>query len=76
MSPQGFITQLQEELEFEETLTAETIIQEIEEWDSMGAMILIGFVSDNFNRTFTANDLKEITTVDSLMDKIGRDNFK
>ena len=75
MSIQEFIAELQEELEFDETLTADTIIQETEEWDSMGAMVLIGYIADNFDKTLTADDLKGITTINSLVKKIGVENF-
>lgn len=76
MTKQEFIAELQEELEFEETLTPETILKDTDEWDSMAAMVLIGYVADNFDKTLTAEDLKEITTIDSLIEKIGLDKFK
>ena len=71
-----FIESFVEELEIEGTeVTIETNIKDLDEWDSMTAMILIGFVSNNFNVTLNADDIKELTTVQSLMDKIGVDKF-
>lgn len=75
MTKQEFIEELQEELEFEETLTLDTQLKDLDEWDSMAAMVLIGFVGDNFNKTLTADDLKEMTTIDSLIEKIGEELF-
>lgn len=76
MNIQKFVTELQEELEFEQTLTLETDLKAADEWDSMAAMVLIAFVSDNFDKQLTAEDLKEITTIDSLIEIIGRNKFQ
>lgn len=75
MNKQDFIAGLQEELELDSTLENTTNLKDLEEWDSMTAMVLIGFVSNEFSVTLNADDLKEITTVDSLMDRIGLDKF-
>jgi acyl carrier protein len=71
MKKELFIEKLNEELEFEEQITANSILTEMDEWDSMSAMVLIGFVSDFFGITLTGNDLQEISTIDSLINKIG-----
>ena len=75
MTKADFISGLQEELEFDTNLTPETKFKEMDEWDSMSAMILIGYVSDNFDITLNAEDLKGISTISALMDKIGADKF-
>lgn len=75
MNTQEFITELVEELEFESKVGINTNFKELEEWDSMGSMIMIGFVSDNFGITLTGEDIKELTTFKSLIEKIGIDKF-
>ncbi|AIG30071.1 hypothetical protein IA01_06140 [Flavobacterium psychrophilum] len=75
MTIQEFILGLQEELEIEGNLENTTNIKELEEWDSMAAMLLIGYVSNEFNVTLTSNDLDTLTTIDSLIDKIGAEKF-
>ncbi|HEX8269204.1 MAG TPA: acyl carrier protein [Flavobacterium sp.] len=75
MKREEFVSGLHEELELEVPLNADTNLKELEEWDSMAAMIVIGYVSNNFGITLTADDLKSITTVDSLMQRIGDDKF-
>ena len=52
-----------------------TSLQDLDEWDSMGAMILIGFVSNEFDVTLTSDDIKAMTTIDSLMERIGAEKF-
>ena len=75
MKKQNFINELVEELEVESVVTPETVLKDLDEWDSMGAMILIGFVSDNFDVTLNADDIKELTTFQSIVDKIGTEKF-
>lgn len=75
MKIEEFISGLAEELELESELTISTDLKQLDEWDSMAAMILIGYVSNNFGVTLNAQDLKEITTVESLIAKIGESKF-
>lgn len=75
MTKQEFISGLQEELELEVTLENTTNFKDLDEWDSMTAMLLIGYVSNEFNVTLTSDDLQIITTVESLIEKIGVDKF-
>jgi len=75
MTKQEFFTNLQEELEVEVALEGTTDLKGLDEWDSMTAMVLIGYVSGEFGVTLTADDLEAITTLDSLIEKIGEDKF-
>ncbi|BDB56773.1 acyl carrier protein [Flavobacterium ammonificans] len=75
MEKSVFLSRLQEELEFESELEINTNIKDLEEWDSMAAMVLIGFVSDEFGMTLNADDITAITTIESLIEKIGQDKF-
>lgn len=75
MKTSEFFSRLKEELEFDSELDINTNIKELDEWDSMAAMVLIGFVSDEFGMTFNADDIAAITTIESLIEKIGKDKF-
>lgn len=75
MNKADFIIGLQEELELETTLTESTNLKELEDWDSMAAMILIGYVSNACEITLNADDIKNITTVASLIERIGTEKF-
>lgn len=75
MKTNEFILGLAEELELEITLENTTNLKDLDEWDSMAAMVLIGYVSNEFGVTLNADDLKDITTVDSLIERIGLDKF-
>jgi len=75
MEIEKFLKLLVEELELESPLTVTTNLKELEEWDSMVAMMLIGVVSNEFDMTLSAKDIEEITTVQSLINKIGVEKF-
>ena len=76
MNKDQFLVLLKEELELESDLTLETNFKELEEWDSMTAMLLIGVVSNEFDFNLTGDDIAELTTVQTLIDKIGSDKFQ
>ncbi|WP_395051211.1 hypothetical protein [Flavobacterium sp.] len=75
MTKQEFLVALREELEFDVAFESTTNLKELEEWDSMGAMVLIGFVSNEFDVILNPEDVKVMTTIDSLMIRIGLDKF-
>ena len=75
MKKADFLFGLAEELEIETTLETTTNLKDLDEWDSMAAMVLIGYVSNEFGVTLNADDITEITTIDSLIEKIGSEKF-
>lgn len=75
MTQQEFISGLQEELELEAVLNGSTNLKDLDDWDSMAVMVLIGFVSNMFDVILNPDDIKEMTTIDSLIERIGLDKF-
>lgn len=75
MKTEKFLELITEELELDSLVETNTNLKELEEWDSMTAMLLIGLISNEFDKTLTAKDIGEITTVQSLIEKIGVENF-
>jgi len=76
MTKEEFIELFIEELEIEDTsVTLDTELDSIDEWDSMAVMVTIGLAADNFGTKLTNDDIKSLTTVNSLIEKIGLDKF-
>jgi acyl carrier protein len=75
MTKNEFVLGIAEELEIETTLNITSNLKDLDEWDSMAAMLLIGYVSNEFGVTLNADDIKEITTIESLVEKIGSAKF-
>lgn len=75
MTKNEFILMLQEKLEIEQILDGKTILNNLEEWDSLAAMTLIALVYEEFSIKLTVEDINSLTTVDSIIDKIGVTKF-
>jgi acyl carrier protein len=69
MSPEEKIKFLLEALESDsiENVKPTTLLDEIEEWDSIGALMLISEVDDTLGKTINPEDLEEISTVEELI---------
>lgn len=79
MKKQDLYNYLMEELEIEsvDSIDENTNLKDLEEWDSMGVMILISFADENFGKKLTNEDIKEkINTVSDFIDVIGREKFE
>lgn len=70
MNTTDFVKLLQEELELSVELDYDTNLKDLDEWDSMAAMIIIGLVSNEFDILLNGEDIKEITTLKSLLIRI------
>ena len=62
----GFCEVFSEALEIEENYTADTKLEDIEEWDSIGALSLIAEVDDEFDVVLNPNDLENAVTVGDI----------
>jgi|TARA_B100001093_G_scaffold431738_1_gene427910 acyl carrier protein len=69
MTPENKIKFLLEALEAEnyDNVSLETLLDDIEEWDSIGALMIISEVDDNFGITINPEDLEDIKTVEELV---------
>ena len=54
-------------LELEEgSLTIDTKLNDIEEWDSLTALSVISMVDEQFEQTITGADLRTLSTIEDL----------
>lgn len=75
MKKEDFIKRLQNDLEIESEIVGNSNIKDFDEWDSMAAMVLIGLVNEEFSVTLNSDDIENLTTVNSLIERIGIDKF-
>jgi acyl carrier protein len=76
MKIRDFTVGLQDEMELDSSLELSTNIKELDEWDSLNAMVLSGYVNENFGVTLSKDDISNITTVESLIKIIGIEKFE
>ena len=55
----------------EDELTFETVLNDLEEWDSLSMMATTAFLDKNFNLKLTFNDFKSFKTVEDIAKKAG-----
>ncbi len=62
------IKSIEELLELEEgTLEEDTVLDNLEEWDSVSILSLIVLLDEEYNKTITSKDIKEIKTVSDIL---------
>ena len=64
------IAQLLETIECENTegITEETLLSDIEEWDSMGVISAITMLATDYNYTLTYEELKKLSKVSDILE--------
>ena len=79
MKTKDFISELKDALEIEDEdqeISLETNLKDLEEYDSLSVLSIIAMIDKNFGKQIPSVDFIKITTIKSLMDLIGKDNFE
>ena len=71
MTKEEFLTEMQDVLQTDDTLTAETVLDDLAEWDSLAMMATMAFLDKNFGVKVGLKDFKEMSTIADLMSKAG-----
>ena len=71
MSKEEFLVQMQDVLQTETELTMETVLDELDEWDSLSMMATMAFLDKNFGIKLKIVDLKALTTMGDIAAKAG-----
>jgi len=77
MKTAEFLNLLEETLEMTEgSLSVITNLKGIEEYDSLAVLSIIAMIDENFEKSLSAQDFIDITDVNSLIQKIGKEHFE
>lgn len=72
MSNEEKILLLEDMMELDNgSLTEETVLDDLEEWDSMASLSLIVLMGDKFNKKIDAKQIKEFEIVRDILDYMG-----
>ncbi len=71
MTRDEFLAQMQDVLQTDDTLTAETVLEDLAEWDSLSMMATMAFLDKNFGVKVGLKDFKDMSTMADLMAKAG-----
>lgn len=71
MSKEEFLVQMQDVLQTETELTPETVLADLDEWDSLSMMATMAFLDKNFGVKVKIADLKTLATIGDIAAKAG-----
>lgn len=71
MSKEEFLVQMQDVLQTETELTMETVLDELDEWDSLSMMATMAFLDKNFGVKMKIADIKALATIGDIAAKAG-----
>lgn len=71
MTREEFLAEMQEVLQTDDTLTAETVLDDLVEWDSLSMMATMAFLDKNFGVKVGLKDFKEMSTIGDIAVKAG-----
>ena len=71
MTRDEFLTEMQDVLQTEETLSFETVLEELDEWDSLAVMATMAFLDKKFGVKTSISDYLDIKTLEDIAVKAG-----
>lgn len=72
MTNQERLVLLEEMMELEEgMISADSVLEDIEEWNSMAKLSFIVLMDEEFSKKLTGKQIKEFKTIQDLLDFMG-----
>lgn len=71
MNKEQFLEEMVEVLQTEDEITMDTVLEDLEEWDSLSIMSTMAFLDKNFGVKTTMADYKNMTTIGDIARKAG-----
>lgn len=71
MNKEEFLNEMVEVLQTEEELSFETVLDDLDEWDSLSVMATMAFLEKNFGIKTIMKDYKEMKTIGDIAKKAG-----
>ena len=71
MTKEEFVVQMQDVLQTETNLTLETVLNDLDEWDSLSMMATMSFLDKNFGVKLKISDVKALKTIGDIAVKAG-----
>lgn len=71
MNRNKFLENLIDVIQTEENINFDTVLEDLEEWDSLSMMATIAFLDREFSAKISLQELKEFNTVEDIAKKAG-----
>lgn len=70
MTNDQFLTEMQDVLQTDVLLTSETVLDDLDEWDSLSIMATMAFLDKNFGVKLKLADFKGMNTLGDIMSRL------
>lgn len=75
MTDQEKLAALEDMMELDEgTLSPDTVLEELEEWDSLSALSFVVLLGDEFDRQISGKEIRDFQTVQDMMNVMEPEN--
>lgn len=71
MTNEEFLSKMQDVLQTEDDLSLDTVLDDLEEWDSLSVMATMAFLDKDFGVKTTMKDYKSVKTIADIAQKAG-----
>lgn len=71
MNKEQFLEEMVEVLQTEDEITMDTVLEDLDEWDSLSIMSTMAFLDKNFGVKTNMTDYKTMTTIGDIARKAG-----
>ena len=71
MTHQEFLTEMMDVLQTEQKLSLDTVLAELDAWDSLSVMATMAFLDTSFGVKTTMADYREMKTIGDIAKKAG-----
>lgn len=71
MTRETFLESMQDVLQTDAVLTVDTVLSDLDEWDSLSMMATMAFVDKNFGIKLGIRDFKAMNTIGDIVAKVG-----
>ena len=71
MNKEQFLEEMVEVLQTEDEITMDTVLEDLEEWDSLSIMSTMAFLDKNFGVKTTMKDYPNMKTIEDIARKAG-----
>ncbi len=71
MNKEQFLEEMVEVLQTEDEITMDTVLEDLEEWDSLSIMSTMAFLDKNFGVKTNMTDYKNMATIGDIARKAG-----
>lgn len=71
MNREQFLEEMVDVLQTEDEITMDTVLEDLEEWDSLSIMSTMAFLDKNFGVKTSMTDYKGMKTIEDIAKKAG-----